>query len=111
MHVPATVFDVSQRVAWDHPMTCFAFLCRVSPGLQLMLFPPSDCRMTVRQFAWASHEQGGPFVIYDVSEGLVYVDRQYVPSCLRVADCVLENLHLLIHPSCAMEHVRHTNLR
>ena len=38
--------------------------------------------MTVRQFPWASHAQGGPFVIYDVSEGLVYMDRQYVPLCL-----------------------------
>ena len=97
--------------AWHGTTQCHASLSYVGSARGcLMLLPPSDCRMTVRQFAWASHEQGGPFVIYDVSEGLVYVDRQYVPSCQRVADCVLENLRLLIHPSRAQEHVRHTNL-
>lgn len=74
------------------PHNMLSFLRQASVlGLRLMLFHPCDCRMTVRQFAWASHEQGGPFIIYDASEGLVYVDRQYVLPCLRAADAVVKN--------------------
>ena len=48
----------------------------VSMGAAYSDFAFAARRMTVRQFPWASHAQGGPFVIYDVSEGLVYLDRQ-----------------------------------
>ena len=76
MYLLAALFNQGQGTRQDLHMTSFAVVCKVSFLATDDDAPFSHCRMTVRQFAWASHEQGGPFVIYDVSEGLVYVDRQ-----------------------------------
>ena len=46
------------------------------PAPQLPLKVSVLCRMTTRQFRWTSGQQGGPYIIYDVSTGLVYVDRR-----------------------------------
>ena len=76
MYLIAAPFDNIQGRSRDFHIACFSDACKVSLRAAESDVPPHRCRMTVRQFGWASHEQGGPFVIYDVSEGLVYVDRQ-----------------------------------
>ena len=51
-------------------------LCgRVCPSLRA---PAMLLRMVPRQFAWSFTQERKPSFIYDVSEGLVYVDRRWV---------------------------------
>ena len=44
-------------------------------------------RMVPRQFAWSFTQERKPSFIYDVSEGLVYVDRRWADAFLYGISC------------------------
>ena len=68
--IPKTCITLTAAAVYVHVLSLCLFLL---PSLKA---PAMLHRMVPRQFAWSFTQERKPSFIYDVSEGLVYVDRR-----------------------------------